>query len=102
MSPRRRVNVRRESRERWARGALALLVGVVTGLGWIGPVEANGGHVHIGGLSSGQSWLVIGTGAVVSAGFVVVFVLAWFRSREPGGPDEPDEPGEGNGDAAGE
>ena len=83
---------------RWLRRAPAALAGVVAGvasvLGRIGPAQANGSHVHIGGLSSGQSWLVIGAGAVVAVGFVAVFVVAWSRSRERGGPDGPDEPGE--------
>ncbi len=97
-------------RDRWAPGgsgavrrAPAMLAGVVAGvvggLGRIGPAMADEGHLHIGGLSSGQSWLVIGAGATVSAVFVVMFVLAWLRSGERGGPDESDEPGEGSDDA---
>ena len=76
-----------------------VVAGVVASLGRTGPIEANGGHVHIGGLSSAQSWLVIGAGAAVAAAFVVVFAAAWSRSREPDDADEPREPREGRGGA---
>jgi hypothetical protein len=61
-----------------------------------GIIEANGAHVHIGGLSGGASLALILIALAVAGLFVALFVLRWRQSARPSmewnREDDPDQP----------
>ncbi len=61
---------------------LALLLGTVAS--WLNGAhaEANGGDVHIGGLSGGTSLAIIVIGVVVAGLFIGLFVLRWRQAAQ--------------------
>lgn len=69
---------------------LALFFGALAGWLKVGLLEADGGHLHIGDLSSGASIAIMVAGAVVGMLFVGIFLLRWMQLARSA-PTEPPE-----------